>query len=259
MSLPVSIFTIVLDGMPFLPLQLSTFNRLKLDWRWIVVEGAAANTGSTAWCKVQEPRLSQDGSTKFLNSLAGHPRVTVLQRQWWEGGKDEMVQAALAQILQPCVLLQIDADELWESHQILGIHALLSGQAYNCARFDFEYYVGLNIRVGNLDAWWAKMGYAMRAWRFMPGMRFLTHEPPVLQGIKEHCAVNALTRKLGLVCEHWGLVFREQVEFKEKFYGYAGLVERWEKLQHHPGPWPASLKGWPPWQDDHYAELKWKP
>ena len=262
MSLPLAIFTICLDGWPFLPIQLATFNRLKLDWRWIVAEGAAANTNSTAWCQPQTPRLSMDGSTAFLCSLAGHPRVTVLQRQWWSGGKDEMCNAALAQILQPCVLLEVDADELWTAQQIEGIHALLSTGQFDCARFDNFYYLGPNIVIGNLDAWWARQGYMMRAWRFMPGMRFLSHEPPVLQGVNgpgERCAANAETRRRGLVLEHWSLVFRSQVEFKQAFYGYPGLVDRWERLQHHPGPWPYSLKGWPPWQPEHYAEQKWKP
>ena len=261
MSLPLAIFTIVLDGQPFLPWQLACFNRLKLDWHWYVCEGAAANTNSTQWCRPQEPRLSLDGSTNFLNSLSNHPRVTVLQRQWWEGGKDEMTNAALAQILKPCVLLEIDVDELWESRQIEGIHALLSSSQYNCARFNNLYYLGLNIVIGNLNSWWASQRYALRAWRFTPGMLFESHEPPILRGVNgpgERCAVNAVTSKLGLTYEHWSLVFRHQVEYKQAYYGYADLVDRWTRLQHHPGPWPFSLKGWPPWQDDHYAELKWK-
>jgi len=261
MSLSISIFSLVLDGWPFLPMQLATFNRLRLDWHWYICEGAAANKGSTAWCQAQAPRLSRDGSCEFLNSLAGHPRVTVLRRQWWSEGKDEMCEAALAQILEPCVLLEVDVDELWESAQIEAIHALLSGDEFNCARFDCRYFLGPNVILANSEQFWLDHGYWLRAWRFIPSMRFKSHEPPFLEGVNgpnEACASNAETRKRGLVFEHWSLVFREQVEYKSSFYGYAGLLERWERLNHHPGPWPVALKNWPPWEGQS-AELACKP
>lgn len=107
MILPLHIFTIVLDGMPFLPIQFSTFNRLDFPWTWHVVEGAAANVRDTGWCQPQDPRLSQDGSKEFLDSISRHPRVKIYRSPWWPQGKTEMVNAAVAAIKEPCLLSAI--------------------------------------------------------------------------------------------------------------------------------------------------------
>ena len=55
-------FTIVLDGMPWLPMQLAMMQRLKCDWLWAVAEGVADNVADTGWCKKIPPRLSNDGT-----------------------------------------------------------------------------------------------------------------------------------------------------------------------------------------------------
>jgi len=46
MTKRLDIVTIVLDGIPFLPIQLSNFNRINtndVDWHWHIVHGSAAN------------------------------------------------------------------------------------------------------------------------------------------------------------------------------------------------------------------------
>ena len=60
-------FTIVLDGEPFIERHLPILQQLKIPWHWIVVEGASGNTADTSWCKPQEPRWSNDGTTEYLS------------------------------------------------------------------------------------------------------------------------------------------------------------------------------------------------
>ena len=91
------VLTIVLDGMPTLPAIFFNLNALKLDWTWHVVEGAAANTNCTKWCAQQQPRLSLDGTSEFLDMISRHPRVKLYRKPWWAGGKVEMVNAPLCQ------------------------------------------------------------------------------------------------------------------------------------------------------------------
>jgi hypothetical protein len=251
---PVCIFTIALDAMPFITWHLPSFNRLTVPWKWIICEGVAANTGSTRWCRPIPARLSQDGTSEYLDSVRHHPRVTILRKPIWEGGKDEMVQACTDTIKEPCVLLEVDSDEHWESWQIAGIHALFERQNFNCARFFFRYYVGQNVITCAENAWGQNPGEFLRAWRFEPGMRWKSHEPPILLGVNEpgleHCCGRDNTRALGLVAEHYGYAFEKQVAFKRDYYGYADAVKHWRRLQDHPGPFPVRLKDFLPWVDD---------
>jgi len=245
MNLKFTAFTLVLDGYRFLPHQFFTLSRLTIDWHWIIVHGAAANTGSTAWCKPQEPRLSVDGTTEFLKSLAGHPRITVIESAWWPGGKDQMCQAALDSIIEPTVLMQIDADELWTWSQLHNIYCEFWVQPeITCGRFDCGYMVGPNLRTVGRNCWGQNEGEFLRVWRFTPGQK-MRHEPPFLEGVNgpsEFGMDNEYTRKRGYVFVHWAYAFEDQVAFKEKFYGYSGAVASWKKLQQYKGPFPTPLK-----------------
>lgn len=252
--LPLHIFTIVLDGMPFLPMQLATFNRLQCDWTWHIVEGAARNVNCTSWCKTQYPRVSNDGSHEFIREMVNHPRIHVRWGPDWKGGKVEMCNAAIELIDEPCVLLECDADELWLPSQLDKIADILSTGSANCLYFFCRYFVGPNLVTSGENCYGNNPGEWLRAWRFIPGMTFSKHEPPVLRGVnersQEHAFTRELTRDLGLVFDHWAYVFESQVAYKEKFYGYDNAVAHWSRLQIHPGPWPVKLRDFLPWVDD---------
>lgn len=244
------ILSIVLDGMPFLPMQLATFNRIDTalcDWRWHVVEGAAANRGSTAWCKPQAPRFSNDGSTELLRTWFDHPRIKIKGKQFWPGGKDEMVNEALKNITEPCVLLQVDVDELWTAEQLETIVGFFTAyDQIKCARFFCRYFVGPNIITTSENGYGNNPGEWLRAFRFEPGMRFLSHEPPSILGCMEPYATREQTREVGLVFDHWSYVFEHQVAYKEKFYNYENAVEHWRRLQENTR-WPVALVNFLPW------------
>src|SRR6185503_8916213 len=85
--------TIVLDGMPWVTRHWPEFERLDFDWQWHVVEGAAANTACTSWCAPIAPRLSNDGTTQYLDALASYDHRVILHRKELWQGKLDMVNA----------------------------------------------------------------------------------------------------------------------------------------------------------------------
>lgn len=246
----IHIVTLALDAMPFLPMQLSIFNGLRCDWTWHIIEGVADAVHCTQWCAKISPRLSRDGTTEFLNSLRFHPRVRCYQRQLWDG-KIEMLNFALAQIHDPCVLLEVDADEIWQAWQIDRLVQMFTNDpSAISARFFMRYFVGPNLIVQSVNTYGNKAGEWHRAWRFRPGNVFVTHEPPEFS-VAGKCVSREATRKIGLIPDHWSYVFRSQLEFKAEYYQYTEAVAHWLRLQHHSGPWPVLLREYFPWVEDN--------
>ena len=244
------IFTIVLDGMPYLPAHLPVFSSLNCDWHWTIAEGAAMNVKDTAWCRPQPPRLSRDGTAEYLNAIRNHPRVTVIQRQSWNG-KVEQCNACLEHIAEPCVLLQMDVDEIWSAKQL---HALLhffhGNPHFQSAEFFCRYFVGPNIIITSNNTYATRPGDWHRAWRFEPWVKFLKHEPPVLNRSTDPRATREQTWDYGLVFEHWAYAMESQVAFKEKYYGYRDAVKHWKRLQYNQ-TWPVRLGDFFPWVKDN--------
>lgn len=240
MSFPLHIFTLALDAMPWLAASFAELNRLTdIPWTWTIVEGAAMNVKDTRWMQAQPARLSTDGTTEFIDAIAHHPRVRISRFEKWEG-KVEMCNAALAG-LSAGVLMQIDADELWTADQLREIvHLFEDDPALMHARFHCRYFLGPNIITtdnGNPNEW-------LRAWRFTPGMKFDTHEPPVLSGNKGKGLSRLETRGMGLVFDHYSWGLPKHVAMKEKLYGkrHAGALEGWKKLQANK-EWPLADAG----------------
>jgi hypothetical protein len=255
------IVTICLDGMPQIRWHLPVLDQLKIPWQWHIAEGAAANVKDTAWCKAQQPRLSRDGTTEYLNALSGHPRVRLYRKQMWDG-KVSMFNTMLSNIKEPCVLLQMDSDELWTATQLEKLVELFGNpslSARNCAYFYCRYYIGPNIVITSENTYGNKLGEWMRAWHFTPGMKFKTHEPPIMENFNAKPFLREMTMGHGLVFQHFAYCFPEQVAFKELFYGYKDAVSHWRRLQANT-KWPVKLKTFLPWvKDDATADLLWKP
>ncbi len=233
------IFTIVLDGMPFIKWQYECFKNLKCDWTWIVIEGSASNGGSTCWCRPQEARFSNDGTFAFLDEIKDE-RVLVLHGAW--SSKDKMVndacKIASEEINEPCVLMQIDVDEIHKPESIEKVVELFTHNTQlGMIRFPCRYFVGPKIVCAGQNCWsnWDKE--YDRAWRFERGMKFVSHEPPKLDRM---AAPEVLHRPEDLRFDHLAYVTESQVAYKEKFYGYEGLLNQWRALQRNTY-WPARL------------------
>lgn len=249
----INFFTIVLDGEPWIERHLPVFESLTIPWHWFIVEGVANNVNCTQWCARSRPRLSIDGTTRYLQSLAANPAVTVLQRQFWSGGKVEMCNAALRNMNQAGLLWQVDVDEIWTREQIVAVDRIFTRNPdRNCARFWCRYFVGPDLVVMRPDSWSNNPTYEWkRVWRFEPGIKFYRHEPPVLHGFTEKPFSQDEMEAIGAVFDHFGYATLDQVQFKASYYAgdrnphapeYRNCVEGWKRLQAYQGPWPTHLK-----------------
>ena len=242
------IFTIVLDGMPFIGSHLPVLNALKehgIDWYWTIAEGAAMNRHCTSWCKEQRPRSSSDGTLEYLNSLNYHPRIRIVSRQSWDG-KIEQCNWCLEQITEPCILLQMDVDEIWTTGALCALMDKFENPEIGEVKINPRYYVGPNIVVTSKGTWGAPEGGLPRAWRFNPGQKFISHEPPVLDKINGK-SIEVFGTDINP--QHYGYVTEAQVRYKEQFYGYAGATARWHMLQQN-SYWPVQLGIFFPWVRD---------
>lgn len=253
----VNFITIVLDGMPFITQHIHEMARIQADWTWHIVEGAAMNHHDTAWCRPQRPRLSEDGTTQYLDGIASHPRVRLYRRASWDG-KREMVNEPLATIKEPCVIFQRDVDEFWRAEQVDAIVSMMSSHSdLGALQFRCNYHVGPNL-VSVVDGTYGNRGDEwQRVWRYQPGARFLSHEPPNLP-VKGRTLRRHETAAMGLVFDHYAYALEKQVAGKEAYYGYRKAVDQWRRLQAHNG-FPCRLRDFLPWVDDGaMVDRRWR-
>lgn len=236
MSTRLNIFTIVLNGQPWIQRVADSLLGYRGDWQWSVVHGVADPVGDTSWCqRISAPE--DDGTIAFLEHLAlRDPRVTFTRRSRWPG-KTAMCNTALAEFRQPGVLMQMDADEVWTPEQLRIVAGLFDmAPDADAAMFLCRYWVGARRFVCQTNTYGNHCAYEwIRAWRFSPGAQFETHEPPVLAGAKKYIS-QGMTAQLGLVFDHYAYATREQVQFKERYYDYDGATEAWERLNAAHGP-----------------------
>jgi hypothetical protein len=251
--------SICLDGAKFLPIQLATFNQLKIPWKWIIIEGTAAPVGCTSWVAEMPPRLSNDGSTEWLTEARRyHPNVIHMARPSWQG-KLEMFNYAMSivhdqqsRIKAECpIVFECDLDELWKPEQLTKVWELfLNCPAYNRMQFNCQYHLGPNVVVTSDDTYGNHHAYEWyRAWRYHPRFQFLRHEAPEVNGPAGKTFDWAMTQKMGLRFIHQAYFYESQAEWKEKYYKYHGALEQWRALQANK-EWPTKAKDFLRWITD---------
>jgi glycosyltransferase involved in cell wall biosynthesis len=274
-TLPIHFFTIVLNGEPFIRYHADVFQRLTVPWHWHVVEGVAALTHDTAWsvaggghiaASVHDQGRSNDGTSAYLDEVAGRfpENVTIYRKplgEFWDG-KREMVNAPLPNITEPCLLWQVDNDELWTVEQILSVHDLFTRNPTRTAAYYWcWYYVGPEKIIST------RYNYAqnpqqewLRTWRYRPGAVWAAHEPPILVAGEDDAAkridiakVNPFTQdeteQAGAVFHHFAYATEQQLSFKELYYGYKDARAQWLALQSHRGS--GALKDYFGWVSDN--------
>ena len=245
-----NIFTIVLNGAPWIGAQFAELTRLRdFDWHWSIVEGAAMPVKDTAWMGNQQGKVSHDGTNQFVQSLANHPRITVNSKPEW-GGKTEMINAALTAFKKDGALLQMDSDELWTADQLRRLNALFSANPeYNTVKVKMDYMLGPNVISTSTDGYGNRSNEWVRAWRYSAGLWMECHEPPVFNGNRGRvCGRDESEAILGPIL-HMAWVTPQQVAYKQRIYrgGYEGACEQWEGLQANT-KWPVKdLKTLLPW------------
>lgn len=240
------VFTIVHNGMPWLAAIFAELNRMSHPFVWHIVEGPCAATHCSKWMQPQKPGASTDGTVEFLDALAHDPRVRTYRKPIWDG-KVEMVNAPLLWIKEECILHQVDSDELYSADQFRQIAYLFEDDpALSHARFDCRYFVApgiITLDEGRPSEW-------LRAWRFKPGMKFISHEPPNLAGNVGKSLNRRETAALGLRFDHMSWALPKQVAQKEALYGprYKGALDGWHRMQRH-AQFPTKLKQFFNWAD----------
>jgi hypothetical protein len=253
------LFTIVLDGMPWVRRHYDVFRQLKIPWHWHVVEGVAAPERCTNWCAELQPRLSDDGTTAYLDTLRFDRRVSVRRKVVWPG-KVSMINTVLREIKEPCLLWEVDSDELWTPTQIQAVYDLFQKHPdRTSAWFYCQFFLGADIVTTTVGAYGNNTDYEWkRVWRFQPGMEFKTHEPPVIAGLRERPFTHEETKAVGAVFKHMAYATERQVEFKQRYYAgsgnpkgrlYRNAVEGWKRLQENQS-WPVKLNRFLPWVDN---------
>ena len=94
-----TIFTIVLNGEPYISKKIEAYQKLQIPWRWHIVEGVSSPRNCTRWCKEVPPEwhkdyVSIDGTHEYLKNL-NHKNVSVYWQNKPFDGKIEMVNKAL--------------------------------------------------------------------------------------------------------------------------------------------------------------------
>ena len=273
-KLPIHFFTIVLNGKPFIDYHIEVFKRLKVPWHWHIIEGVASLTHDTAWSLSQGGRvptalhldgLAIDGTTQSLDFLKiQYPENISIYRKprgvFWDG-KREMISAPLPFIKEQALLWQLDSDELWTPEQIHTMHRMFMDEPEKTAAwFWCWYFVGAEKVISTRNCYAQNPTQEWnRVWRYQPGMFWASHEPPVFAVKGQNgnylnvglinCFNHKETEAQGLVFEHYSYVTREQLEFKESYYGYTGAVESWRQLQKSTAP-VVKLKEYFPWVSD---------
>lgn len=273
-DLPVHFFTIVLNGEPFIRYHIDLFKQLPFKWHWHIIEGVAELKNDTAWSvslggKVPENfhknGLSTDGTTEYLNELREQfpHNVTIYRKrkgEFWNG-KLEMVNAPLSRIKEESLLFEIDSDELWSFEQILNVRKIFKENPEKTAAFYWcHFYVGEKLVTTEENAYSKTPVYEwIRTWRFKPGYRWISHEPPALcmqnrQGewvdlVKINPFLHDETEAKGLVFHHYAYVLEKQLKFKEIYYGYTDALLEWKKLQ-NANRYPVVLRNYFSWVND---------
>jgi len=246
----------VLNGEPFIRHHIHVFRKLTVPWVWHVVEGLAGHVRDTAWGAKRGGSLpdeflttarSNDGTSEYLDELHKEdPGRVVIYRKpagvRWDG-KLEMVSAPLANIREPCLLWQVDADELWTVRQVFHLHELFSRNPDKTAAWFYcHFFVSPEFCSGAVDVYgnFTRSEW-LRVWHFKPGDTWEAHEPPTLvrpgaNGRKDDVGKlnpfpQQLTASEGLRFQHYAYVTEPQLRFKERYYGYPGAVATWHRLQ----------------------------
>lgn len=263
-KLPVHFFTLVWNGMPFIKHHLSIFEKLPFNWHWHIIEGPACH-GQDSGSKYHESRggfipedVKDDGTLAYLKELSNHSKVTVYSRQDWKG-KVDMANAPLKNINAPCVLWQVDSDELYSVDLLEKAYRIFMLRPdKNIGILSFFQFVGPNKYVIRLSHYeksldtWGTHDYP-RLWRYEPGLKWVSHAPPAMS-IKEPKAF-----KVDVSFYHYSYVYEQQIRFKGSYYGYKDFLSKWNDLQKTSGevklgeffPW---LKGSQVTADDWKGE-----
>jgi len=247
----VSFFTIVLNGMPFLPYLIESL--IDVAHEWFFIEGAVLPQHCTNHCNMPpawsyDPKtfLSTDGTTQLLDRYEkDNKKIKIIRKYNWWDGKIEMCNSFLDQISGD-LLWEVDSDEFWKKEDVLKtVELIRSTPETTCVRFYAKYFVGNTNTVvdetglGNASWDW------FRAWPWKKGYIFTAHEPPTLvlrkkigpffkaYDLKKMNLIDREdTKSQDIFLYHYAYVAESQIKFKEAFYpNFQHFYTQWLKMK----------------------------
>jgi len=271
--LTIHFFTIVLNGMPFIRYHIEAFSKLPFKWHWHIVEGVSAHRHDTAWSLQFGAKITDDfhkegrsidGTTEYIDELKRQypENITVYRKpkgEFWDG-KREMVNAPLKDISEECLLFQIDVDELWTVSQLCAVEAMFRTQPERTSAYYYcHFFVGKDLIITSKDTYGNNTSYEwLRTWRYKTGDYWASHEPPRLIRKTDSETIDVAkinpfshsdTRERGLIFQHYAYTTKEQLRFKESYYGYRDAYEKWMRLNNS-NQFPVLLKDYFDWVKD---------
>lgn len=248
-------FTIVLNGMPFIKQQAEIIP--KVFDEWYIIEGATLPVKDTNWCKnidskfYSDKKLSVDGTTEFIDEMFNkHKNIFTIRKydDFWNG-KTEMCNS-IADKMKDCILMQFDVDEIWTEETLRDVLKYAEeNEGFHGMLFKCNYYVGDGLLIQNEDCYGNNPGEWCRLWKIKDQTSWRSHEPPRIHGLTDFLS-RSFTKSKGWTFEHYAYTTEDQLKFKENFYGYAGAVENWERLQQREN-FPCYLREYFPWVHDN--------
>lgn len=208
--------------------------------------------------------ISNDGTSVYINKLKEENPIEIfvhrtLYGQMW---KDKITMLkTLHQIEFPCVMIEIDVDEIWTTKQLEKIYELFIKPNNNkrCMYFHCHYFITPNHVTITPDLPTHQNQYEwIRAWRYDKGDIWTLHAPPhinhLISGTDKwmdifgyKCFRHFETELNGLVFTHYSYTEESVMKFKEQFYGRPGLVEKWEFVSRYNGPYPFEVSQFFSW------------
>ena len=222
--------SIILNGAHHLEKQIENGITDSVD-KWIIVHGASKNTKCTSWCKEMTSKYhsngkSVDASARMLQLYKNkYHNIEVIEKEGLWDGKVDMFNAALEHVTEDCWLWQIDIDEYWNKAQMDGAEAVLDNVGADVGTFACDYLLSDDIIVRGTWGESIQHGYR-RLWKYEPGRKFLSHEPPIIEKEKTQCPTHLLPR-----FKHLSYYYYSDVKFKAAWYGnHENIFEGWQDI-----------------------------
>lgn len=201
---------------------------------WIIVEGASESLFCTKWCKEMPSEYhinghSVDGTAEAIRELQNDRGIMskiihIEPKGLWKG-KVAMFNAALDIINEPCYLWQVDADEVWKESSVVGTNQMVDHLGYDGASFMCNYHLPEGMIVRGTWGESTVDGYH-RMWKYRPGSKFISHEPPRIEG-----ATKIMHHKFTPRFDHYSYFYESDVIFKSKWYSmHENIYEGWKEI-----------------------------
>ncbi|OGV45528.1 MAG: hypothetical protein A2X46_09160 [Lentisphaerae bacterium GWF2_57_35] len=162
---------------------------------------------------------SRDRTLEILRAFPDpQHKIKLVASQAWNH-KDDMVNACLPEVTGD-YLMHLDADEIWTSEALSRLREeLQKDPSITCVEFA-PHHFWHRFETVLVDGHWDAP--FMRVFKFEPGARWKSHEPPVLlnpqgQAYNDIRRVNG-AREWGITFHHYNYLTEEQARWKNEFF-----------------------------------------